>query len=65
MRSTGEFSQAFFQGGDRAVPAGQHLKDIVLSDAQVRDQAIRHFSGRAQWAALDHRQGLAAVRYPS
>jgi len=41
------FSQAFFKGAIALFQRDSDLKNIVLSDAQVRDQAIRHFFGRA------------------
>lgn len=41
------FSQAFFKGAISLFQRDADLKNIVLSDAQVRDQAIRHFFGRA------------------
>ena len=41
------FSQAFFKGAITLFQRDADLKNIVLSDAQVRDQAIRHFFGRA------------------
>jgi type I restriction enzyme, R subunit len=41
------FSQAFFKGAVRLFQRDAEMKSIVLSDAQARDQAIRHFFRRA------------------
>jgi type I restriction enzyme R subunit len=41
------FSQAFFQGAIRMFQRDGEMRNIVLSDAQARDQAIRHFFNRA------------------
>mgnify|MGYP000108266752 FL=1 len=41
------FSQAFFRGAIRMFQRDSEMKSIVLSDAEARDQAIRHFFGRA------------------
>lgn len=41
------FSQAFFKGAIRMFQRENEMKSIVLSDAQARDQAIRHFFNRA------------------
>jgi type I restriction enzyme, R subunit len=41
------FSQAFFKGAIRLFQRDTDMKNIVLTDAQARDQAIRHFFGRA------------------
>lgn len=41
------FSQAFFQGAIRLFQRDSEMKNIVLSDADVREKAIRHFFGRA------------------
>jgi type I restriction enzyme R subunit len=41
------FSQAFFKGAIRLFQRDADMKNIVLTDAQARDQAIWHFFGRA------------------
>ena len=41
------FSQAFFQGAIKMFQRDNEMKNIVLSDPDVRAQAIRHFFGRA------------------
>jgi len=41
------FSQAFFQGAIKMFQRDNEMKNIVLSDPEVRAQAIRHFFGRA------------------
>jgi type I restriction enzyme R subunit len=41
------FSEAFFQGAIRMFQRDNEMKNIVLSDPQVRERAIRHFFGRA------------------
>ena len=41
------FSQAFFQGAIKMFQRNNEMKNIVLSDPEVRAQAIRHFFGRA------------------
>src|SRR6202011_2726181 len=41
------FSQAFFKGAIRMFQRDAEMKNIVLADATARDQAIRHFFGRA------------------
>ncbi len=41
------FSEAFFKGAIRMFQRDNEMKSIVLSDAQARDQAIRHFFNRA------------------
>jgi len=41
------FSQAFFQGAIRMFQRDTDMKSIVLSDAEAREQAIRHFFNRA------------------
>lgn len=41
------FSQAFFQGAIRLFQRDSDMKSIVLSDAEAREQAIRHFFNRA------------------
>lgn len=43
----GAFSQAFFRGAIRMFQRDNEMKNIVLSDAEAREQAIRHFFGRA------------------
>jgi len=41
------FSEAFFRGAIRMFQRDNEMKSIVLSDAASREQAIRHFFGRA------------------
>jgi type I restriction enzyme R subunit len=41
------FSHAFFKGAIELFQRDNDMKNIVLSDAQVREQAIRHFFNRA------------------
>jgi type I restriction enzyme R subunit len=41
------FSQAFFKGAIDLFQRDNEMKNIVLTDGQVRDQAIRHFFNRA------------------
>lgn len=41
------FSQAFFQGAIRLFQRENRLHDIVMTDPEVRNQAIRHFFNRA------------------
>jgi type I restriction enzyme R subunit len=41
------FSQAFFKGAIRLFQRDSEMKSVVLSDPQAREQAIRHFFGRA------------------
>jgi len=41
------FSEAFFRGAIRMFQRDNEMKNIVLSDAQAREQAIRHFFNRA------------------
>jgi type I restriction enzyme R subunit len=41
------FSQAFVKGAIRMFQRVAEMKNIVLADATARDQAIRHFFGRA------------------
>lgn len=41
------FSQAFFQGAIRMFQRDGEMRNIVLSDAEAREQAISHFFNRA------------------
>ena len=41
------FSQAFFKGAIRLFQRDADMKNIVLTDARSREQAIQHFFGRA------------------
>jgi type I restriction enzyme R subunit len=41
------FSDAFFRGAIRLFQRDSAMKSIVLTDQQAREQAIRHFFGRA------------------
>lgn len=50
------FSQAFFKGAIRMFQRDNEMKSIVMSDAQARDQAIRHFFNRALREARESQQ---------
>ena len=41
------FSQAFFQGAIRQFQRDTEMKNIVLTDSEAREKAIRHFFARA------------------
>jgi len=41
------FSQAFFEGAIRLFQRDNQLQNIVMTDSQAREQAIRHFFSRA------------------
>ncbi len=41
------FSEAFFKGAIRLFQRDSEMKNIVLTDSQAREQAIRHFFSRA------------------
>ena len=41
------FSQAFFKGAIHLFQRDNEMKNIVLTDGHVREQAIRHFFNRA------------------
>jgi type I restriction enzyme, R subunit len=41
------FSDAFFQGAIRLFQSENEMRNIVMSDSQAREQAIRHFFNRA------------------
>lgn len=43
----GAFSQAFFEGVIRLFQRDNQLQNIVMTDSQAREQAIRHFFSRA------------------
>jgi len=43
----GAFSQAFFEGAIKLFQKDKQLQNIVMSDAQAREQATRHFFSRA------------------
>jgi type I restriction enzyme R subunit len=47
------FSQAFFEGAIRMFQRDNEMKNIVLSDPEVRAQAIKHFFGRAMRQARE------------
>jgi type I restriction enzyme R subunit len=47
------FSQAFFKGAIEHFRRSDDLKNIVLTDAQVRELATRHFFNRARREALE------------
>ena len=50
------FSEAFYRGAIRMFQRDNEMKNIVLSDAQARDQAIRHFFNRALRAVRESPQ---------
>lgn len=50
------FSQAFFQGAIRLFQRENRLKDIVMTDPDARNQAIRHFFNRALREVRDERR---------
>jgi hypothetical protein len=55
------FSQAFFKGAIRMFQRDAEMKNIVLADATARNQAIRHFFGRAlREAREDYRTATAS-----
>ena len=41
------FAQAFFQGAIRMFQRDNEMRNIVLTDAQAREKATRHFFNRA------------------
>jgi type I restriction enzyme R subunit len=41
------FAQAFFQGAIRMFQKDNEMRNIVLTDAEARDKATRHFFNRA------------------
>ena len=41
------FAQAFFQGAIRTFQKDNEMRNIVLTDAEARDKATRHFFNRA------------------
>jgi type I restriction enzyme R subunit len=43
----GAFSHAFFEGAIKLFQKDKQLQNIVMSDAQAREQATRHFFSRA------------------
>ena len=47
------FAQAFFKGAIRLFQRDSEMKNVVLSDAQAREQATRHFFNRALRAVRD------------
>jgi type I restriction enzyme R subunit len=49
------FAQAFFQGAIRMFQRDNEMRNIVLTDAEARDKATRHFFNRALREA---REGL-------
>ncbi|HEX6958142.1 MAG TPA: hypothetical protein VF194_09165 [Ferrovibrio sp.] len=50
------FSQAFFRGAIRMFQRDTDMKSIVLSDAQAREQATRHFFNRALRAVREEKR---------
>ena len=51
------FSEAFFKGAIKMFQRDNEMKSIVLSDAQARDQATRHFFNRALREVREQPQG--------
>jgi len=49
------FAQAFFKGAINLFQRDNEMKNIVLTDGQVREQAIRHFFNRALRQAREPR----------
>jgi type I restriction enzyme R subunit len=47
------FSEAFFQGAIRMFQRDKQMQNIVLTDAEARDKATRHFFNRAIRSARD------------
>jgi len=47
------FAQAFFQGAIRMFQKDNEMRNIVLTDAEARDKATRHFFNRALREARD------------
>lgn len=43
----GAFSQSFFEEGIKLFQRDNQLQNIVMTDAEARNQAIKHFFGRA------------------
>jgi type I restriction enzyme R subunit len=41
------FAQAFFQGAIRMFQRDNEMRNIVLTDAEAREKATRHFFNRA------------------
>jgi type I restriction enzyme, R subunit len=48
------FAQAFFQGAIRMFQRDNEMRNIVLTDAEARDKATRHFFNRALREARDN-----------
>ena len=51
------FRDAFFQGAIRMFQRDNEMKNIVLTDAEARDKATRHFFNRALREAQEQRDG--------
>ena len=51
------FSEAFFKGAIKMFQRDNEMRSIVLSDAQARDQATRHFFNRALREVREEAQG--------
>lgn len=49
------FAQAFFQGAIRMFQRDNEMRNIVLTDAEARDKATRHFFNRALREARENR----------
>lgn len=54
----GAFSQAFFEGAIKLFQKDKQLQNIVMSDAQAREQATRHFFSRALREVQDEQKGI-------
>lgn len=52
----GAFSQAFFEGAIRLFQRDNQLQNIVMTDSDAREQAIRHFFSRALRDVRDEAQ---------
>ncbi len=53
------FSQAFFQGAIRMFQRDNEMRNIVLTDAEARDKATRHFFNRALREVRQGTEGAA------
>ena len=51
------FSEAFFKGAIKMFQRDNEMRNIVLSDAQARDRATRHFFNRALREVREQPQG--------
>lgn len=51
------FAQAFFQGAIRMFQKDNEMRNVVLTDAEARDKATRHFFNRALREAKENQVG--------